>query len=68
MNLLSQLKLYGLNPKDWNLKLKFVKPHEPLIASLQHKDVEDLRLEGLCKIADGSPRLEFSSLSLQLLH
>jgi len=66
MNLLQQLKLYGLNPKEWNLKLKFVNADSPLIASIEHKEIRDLRLIGLCELREGSVKLEFSQLSMQL--
>lgn len=66
MNLLQQLKLYGLNPKEWNLKLKFVNSKSPLIASIEHKELKDLKLVGLCELKEGSVKLEFSQLSMQL--
>ena len=64
--LLSQLKCYGLNPKDWQLFLRYVEPFKPLEVILQHREVEHLKLKGYCQMREGLHFLEFNSLSLVL--
>jgi hypothetical protein len=66
MTLLNQLRLYGLNPKEWSLSLKYIKPNCPMIATLKHKEIENFKLEGLCLLNGNQFQLEFSGLSLHL--
>lgn len=66
--LLSQLKTYGLNPKDWFLYLRYINPYQPMEAVLQHKDLSDIKLNGQCLLREGHYSLEFESLSLKLTY
>lgn len=66
--LLSQLKTFGLNPRDWFLYLRYIKPSQPMEAVLQHRSICELKLNGQCLLREGQYSLEFESLSLKLTY
>ena len=66
MQLLSELKQFGLNPQEWIPKIKSQGPENPYRVHLQNVEDSDLQLEGESVVTRKNGHLVLKWLNLRL--